>query len=494
MKTIGNAGSTARRLKAVASGALPNGQPVVVNADGTVSVVAETSSAESIPAGSEAVFNSSFTDATISISFDPNTAGKFVVVYHDGGNSGYGTASIGTVSGTTISYGSKYVFNSDATLSLSVDFDPNTSGKFVVSYKDGSGTAYGTAIVGTVSGTTISFGSESVFNSAATTSTFVTFDPNTVGKLVVAYQDDANSGYGTAVVGTVSGTSISFGSEYVFNSSNTVIGSASFDPNTAGKFVVAYRDGGNSNHGTAIVGTVSGTTISFGSEYVFNNASTASTSVTFAPNTAGKFVVAYRDDGNSSYGTAVVGTVSGTTISFGSESVFNSASTNVISASFDFSAAGKFVVAYRDDGNSFYGTASIGTVSGTTISFGSESVFNSARSEKVDVAFDPNTFGNFVVSYSDGGNSSYGTAIVGQASVPVTNLTSENYIGLASNGYPDTAGATIDVQGAINDRQSGLTAGQAYYVQTDGTLSETAGTPSVFAGTAISATKMIVKG
>jgi len=41
------------------------------------------------------------------------------------------------------------------------------------------------------------------------------------------------------------------------------------------------------------------------------------------------------------------------------------------------------------------------------------------------------------------------------------NLTAENYIGLASNGYPDTAGATIDVQGAINDRQSGLTAGQS---------------------------------
>ncbi len=74
------------------------------------------------------------------------------------------------------------------------------------------------------------------------------------------------------------------------------------------------------------------------------------------------------------------------------------------------------------------------------------------------------------------------------------NLTSENYIGLASNGYPDTAGATIDVQGAINDRQSGLTAGQSYYVQTDGTLNTTPADPSVFAGTAISATKMIVKG
>ena len=41
---------------------------------------------------------------------------------------------------------------------------------------------------------------------------------------------------------------------------------------------------------------------------------------------------------------------------------------------------------------------------------------------------------------------------------------------------------------------SSLTAGQSYYVQTDGTLSTTAGDPSVFAGTAVSATKLIVKG
>jgi 6-phosphogluconolactonase (cycloisomerase 2 family) len=38
-----------------------------------------------------------------------------------------------------------------------------------------------------------------------------------------------------------------------------------------------------------------------------------------------------------------------------------------------------------------------------------------------------------------------------------------------------------------------LTAGEKYYVQNDGTLSTTAGTPSVLAGTAISATKLVVK-
>ena len=52
----------------------------------------------------------------------------------------------------------------------------------------------------------------------------------------------------------------------------------------------------------------------------------------------------------------------------------------------------------------------------------------------------------------------------------------------------------IDTQGAIADNLTGLTAGQSYFVQSDGTLGTTADDPSVFAGTAVSATKLIVKG
>ena len=58
----------------------------------------------------------------------------------------------------------------------------------------------------------------------------------------------------------------------------------------------------------------------------------------------------------------------------------------------------------------------------------------------------------------------------------------------------NTGGAIIDTKGAIADNQTGLTAGQSYFVQTDGTLGTTADDPSVFAGTAVSATKLIVKG
>ena len=79
-------------------------------------------------------------------------------------------------------------------------------------------------------------------------------------------------------------------------------------------------------------------------------------------------------------------------------------------------------------------------------------------------------------------------------SMTSTNLTSENYIGISDGSYTNGQTATVQIIGAVDDAQSSLTPGQSYYVQTDGTLSTTADSPSVFAGTAIAATKLIVRG
>ena len=88
-----------------------------------------------------------------------------------------------------------------------------------------------------------------------------TFDSNS-NKVVVAYKDYTNSNYGTAAVGEVSGTDITFGSSVVFNSATTYNISATFDSNS-NKVVISYQDRGNNWYGTSIVGTVSGTDISF---------------------------------------------------------------------------------------------------------------------------------------------------------------------------------------------------------------------------------------
>ena len=78
--------------------------------------------------------------------------------------------------------------------------------------------------------------------------------------------------------------------------------------------------------------------------------------------------------------------------------------------------------------------------------------------------------------------------------IPITtNLTADNFVGISSGAYSNGQTATIQVVGSADDAQSGLTAGTKYYVQQDGTLSSTADTPSVEAGVALSSTKLLIK-
>ena len=79
-----------------------------------------------------------------------------------------------------------------------------------------------------------------MFNSAATTDLSTTYDSNN-NKTVIAYQDYGNSNYGTAIVGTVSGSTITFGSETVFNSGSTSYTSTIYNSDN-NKTIVAYRD------------------------------------------------------------------------------------------------------------------------------------------------------------------------------------------------------------------------------------------------------------
>jgi len=464
-------------LEAIASGTLPNGVPVVINPDGTVSAVG-LSSPEAV------VFESANTTYT-SATFDSNS-NKVVIAYTDAGNSSFGTAVVGTISGTSISFGTPVVFESANTTYTSATFDSN-SNKVVISYRDAGNSSFGTAVVGTISGTSISFGTPVVFESENTSYTSATFDSNS-NKVVISYRDLGTPGFGTAVVGTISGTSISFGTPVVFESASTTYTSATFDSNS-NKVVIAYRDEGNSGFGTAVVGTISGTSISFGTPVVFESASTSYLSATFDSN-SNKVVIAYRDEGSSAFGTAVVGTISGTSISFGTPVVFESAISTYTSATFD-SSSNKVVIAYRDSGNSSFGTAVVGTISGTSISFGTPVVFESAHTTFISATFDSNS-NKVVIAYQDASNSGFGTAIAIDSLG--TNLTTKNYIGFSAGAYADAATATVQIGGSVNESQSGLVTARQYFVTGTGTLTTTPSIPNVYAGLAVAATKIVIKG
>jgi len=477
----------------VASGTLPNGKPVILNSNGTVTVVAETSTTvtESIPAGSDVIFNNSYTDYVVT-AFDQKTAGQFIAVYRDAGNNDYGSATVGTISGTSITFGAEYVFATFNAVYMDVAFDPNTAGKFVIACTNSSSGHTGSSTAGTISGTAITYGTSVLFHSLRTYFPTIAFDPSTVGKFVISYKDDSNNDNGTAVVGTISGTTLTYGSEYIFNTGDTIDIAMAFDPNTAGQFVVVYRDGGNVSKGMAVVGTVTGSTISFGSDAQILGVQMYYLSIAFDPTTANKFILAYEDTSNSNVGKAVIGTVSGTSISYGTPATFSSSNTNnYISLTVDPNTANKFAVAYQDVSNSSYGTVCIGTVSGTSITFGSETVVDSVISNYVSAAFDPNTAGKFVVAYSK--NNQKGKAIACQMGTVVvtTNLTATNLIGITSEATSSGGTAKINTWGGINEAQTSLTIASDYYAQTNGTI--TTATAGQKVGTAISATTINMK-
>ena len=430
--------------------------------------------------GSPAVYNTG-SSVNNSATFD-STNNKVVIAYTDNGGSGEGTAVVGTVSGTSISFGTPVQFNSGNSTYISATFD-STNNKVVIAYRDQGNSNRGTAIVGTVSGTSISFGSAVVFESGATDNISAVYDSSNE-KVVIAYKDDANSDYGTAIVGTVSGTSISFGSAVVFEAADIEYVSAIYD-SANNKVVIAYEDNGNSQYGTAIVGTVSGTSISFGSPTVFETSAIYNLKATY-DSTNSKAVITYT--GPSDYGYAAVGTVSGTSISFGTPVAYTSVTTAHSAATFD-SANGKVVIIYSDGGNSQYGTAVVGTVSGTSISFGSPIVFESAATYHTAITFDSNNE-KVVMAYADAGSSYHGTSVIFSPVTKATNLTAENYIGISNGAYSNGQTATVQLIGSVDDAQSSLTPGQKYYVQDDGTLAESG---SVFAGTAVSSTSLVVK-
>ena len=466
--------------EATASGALANGDLVIVNSDGTVSVVEETTISESL--GSATVFETG-ASRYFGVTYDSNSD-KIVIAYQDENNSDYGTAVVGTISGTSISFGTPVVFASNTSRDISITFD-SSNNKVVIGFYNANNYDNGECVVGTVSGTSISFGSRVSFTSnfSGIRYTTLVFDSSN-NKVVVAYRDQNNSFVGTAKVGTVSGTSISFGSSQIFYDSNVDFISATFD-SSSNKVFIAYSGG-------YVVGTVSGTSISFGIDQ--SDSSIASfTSCAFDPN-SNKIVLAYRANISADSGDAKVGTISGTSITFGTAVTFESSQygeSGGTSTMFD-AASGKMVIAYTDRGDSSKGKYVTGTVSGDSISFTSPTIYMNNTTEYPHGASDGN--GKAVLVAQDFGNSQRGTARVLQIGYDQPNLTSSNYIGVSDGAYSDTATATVQVAGAVDDAQTGLTAGQSYYVQTDGTLSTTPDDPSVFAGTAVSATEIIVKG
>ena len=486
------AGSSVKSANFVATGTLPSGKAVGLNSDGTVSVV--SSSGNPATLGTPAVFESATTNFIYACIARTN---MIVVAYTDGGDTSKGKAVVGTISGSGISFGTPIECGPDYSYCAGCVVDPGGSGSVIILYRKVSNPDSLIARAGTTANgsTNISFGSAKTITN--NTTSFESMGTDTYWlRTLVAYRDENDGNKGKVVAMQLSGTTLTLGTTIDFTSNAIFHSSIAFVIGSAGKNVIAYRHSDNSNYGTAIVVTTSNLSLSVGSPVVFNSASTSLPSVSAVDQAVGNdftVLIAYQDVGNNNYGTAIVGYVanansSGTVITFpSSEVVFTSSAVdNIVSVTDTVSYQN--VIAYKDAGNSNYGTFLSGIVTGTSVSFTPPVVFSTATSTYNSLAFEAQA-NKTVISYQDANNSSYGTSVL--STNPTSNASS--FVGFTDQAISSSAsGDVVCKGGVITNSGLSLTIGNSYYVQGNGTLSTSSTTTK--AGTAISTTSLLITG
>ena len=457
-----------------ASGTVASGKPVVLNDNGTVSQVGTIPEA----LGSQTPFSST-TTPRIASCYDPDT-GKTIIAYR--GASNYGYIVVATpASDNSITFGTPVEFRDGTVDAIALSYDTGQD-RVLLCYVDGSDGNSLKAITGTVSGTTISLSTNLIVEGNSCNFIAVAYSPDSANHMVI-YSDGGNSSRGAARVITISGAGAPSRTnpEVLYNSNNSVGSQDVVYDTTQDKFVVFYRDNGNSYYGECVVGSISGTTITFGTPVVLNSDNTTDIALAF-DSTNEKTVVLYKASQDPR---SRVISVSGTTPSAGSETVIVSLSGSGYYDLVYESQAGKLIAVFDNEDDS-EGEYAVGTVSGTSITYLTPVTFNSdGRAKHAGASFNASV-NKVVLVFQDLGNSSYGTAQVLQ--VAGSNLTATNFIGLAAGAISDTATGKINVKGSINSKQTSLTIGSDYYVQTDGTVTTSSTSPAQKIGQAVTAT------
>ena len=472
-------------VSVAASGTLPNGAPVILQSDGKVSAISTTT--VGVNTGSTATYENSTPYYNRAV-YDASNQ-KVVVVYADTGDSVRGKVIIGTVSGSSISFGSPLAMSFDVVIS-SVDIAYDSGGgRVILAYKS-TGAGNGQVQYGTVSGNSISYSGTTVFEADDLDQISVDYDSN-IDKFLIAYRAKNHSNRGHVIVGYNNGGTPAVGTEVIFDSNSVTNIKVLYHPGVS-KFIIGYADvGSGNNDGNCVVGTInSSNSVDLTPKVMFSQRSTNYITMAYDSN-AEKSIIGYLN--NSGQGRVLVSNVSGIgSISFESPTTVYSGNGAYHAMTYD-SNADKILFFYSPDSDGNKPYVAVCSVSGNEISVASTHRLNNPSSSILfaDIAYDANAQ-KAVAVYSNQ-QTNVGNANVFTTPYHTTNLTTENFIGFSDAAYTNGQTATIQIISTIDDAQSGLTTGTSLYVQNDGSLSTTVGVPSVFAGTAISDTEILIK-
>ena len=471
-------------IQATASGAIAANKTVVVNSDGTVSEI----SISSISTGSDTNSNSGNKTLNNNGAWD-ETGSYFVYAFRDytSGYSEWPGVKVGTLSGTTITFGSTTYLNGTNNCN---DFHGcvNVGGnKFAFVFrKHDNNTAFmiGEYDTGSSSwsfGTTTNYGGSYFSNVNRLvfdkTNGIVAFSAIQSGNgRLVCFQFDSSKNITNLVTDNNWTTS-----------GNPTYNSVAYD-STNNVFFVAYQ---NSGLKMRITYAGTSTTKSFGTELsVHSSTGMDYVSSDYDPD-IDRFVVTYRnsDAGNDPIYFRTVRITSLSTPAIPIENTVSADGVNVINTSTVYNPIDKatYIMWSNDSAGGIFLRRLVCTTSSITLS-STITLKASAVGNDANLTVNPNS-GNIISLFSrDSANT--GNYIVHLPAL--TNLRSGNFIGFSKAAYSNSATATVNVVGNTTT-QSGLTAGQRYYVQTNGTLSTVAGDPSVIAGRSISSTKLLIQ-
>ena len=448
----------------VADGNVSSGAPVLLTAAGKAAPIVETSFSQAV--SSKQVFDSGTTDTGIARSCAIGND-KIVLVYRDSDNSNYGTAVVGTLgSGPSVTYGTpQVVHTAGAAYYLDVAYDPDTDQVCVI---DNSARC----TMGTVSGTGITFGSAVMFASSSNEVQIV-YDTN-IDRFIIFWEEmSSGTPYGMASrVGEVAATSINFGTKNVFAGGTGLAGyiAAAYDSNLNCP-VFIYNYNADSNKLWSVVGNPTGggsNTITFGSQTKILDSTTSYAGLTF-DSSVNKIIAITEVSG---VGKALVCTPSsaGGTLSVDQTLDYNASNTIMIGIDYNTTSNSSTIV-FRGPASNYYGQLVDLTFSGGTASVNTPLTYQSSNSQQNFVSANLTT-GNNLINYLDAGGAAgtYAGSVAYQAVYSTTTLTSTNLLGIASGAISDTATGTINTWGSRNEVQTGLTIGSDYYVQNDGRI------------------------
>ena len=488
--------SAAPEVTGTASGAIAANKAVMVKSDGNFEQVTGTNEG----AGSlSSSFDSWATGDRPRIVYNA-TNSRFLAVYSDSGNSDYPTSIVGTVSGTSISWGTPTVITSTGGSQCTITWNP-TDQKALAIWKNGtSSTKFW---IGTMAGgnTSLTWGSEqneTGMNNCKHLEQVWNPDAN---RHAVVYRDggDGNN-FKIKEYTTTSGSVVENNGFEIKNQDHTDVNicydttrnrylcvGGNIGAGTAeGKLYTLKSGSGESpdepsRTGAGEAGTIYHATSSYDNQIVYDA-------------NANRSVVFWRGGSNSDNLLArVIELDSSDNVTLGTTQTLLSSNTvnQAWSVAYD-SNSKKIILNYASSNEGTVWKMSDITINTSdnsmTVStpFTIQSSFSGSESHAA-------AGGDKVVSISnkisDGTGNSYGVVLTPSS----TNLDADRYIGFAADTYSNGNTATVKVA-SNTSTQSSMTAATKQYVQSDGSVGGTAITPSVEAGTALSSTKLLIKG